>query len=77
MISQEELLQKVKLRSLEKVVYTRNQEPFSISIAELPPLIPSAMQANAVLNTKIEKESSYLKNVKFNGAYIICTVILA
>ena len=77
MISQEELLQKVKLRSLEKVVYTRNQEPFSISIEELPPLIPSAMQANAILNKENEKESSYLKNVKFNSAYIICTVILA
>ncbi len=68
MITQEELVERVKLRALEKVVYTRNQEHFTISLEELPPLIPSALRAQSVKNTEINKKSAYLNSVQFRGA---------
>lgn len=67
-------MQRVKVRAIEKVVYTRNQEPFSISVEELPPFIPPAVRAHSVVNTEIEKKSTYLESVEFNGAYITCTI---
>ncbi len=68
MITQEELVERVKLRALEKVVYMQNQEHFTISLEELPPLIPSALRAQSVKTTKIKKQSAYFNSVQFSSA---------
>jgi hypothetical protein len=59
-----ELLAKVKRQNVERVVYTRNQEPFQIGIAEMPLLIPSAIANSTIVNTEMDKKSIYLTSDK-------------
>jgi hypothetical protein len=67
MLSQEKLMDKIKIRAMEKIVYTRNQDPFVISLEELPPLIPKACRAETVEKTEAHKNSAFLKSSKIDG----------
>jgi hypothetical protein len=55
-----EFLAMLKMRLLERTIYTRNVESFSISPNELPPIIPPSLCKQEV-NTEMDKKSVYLK----------------
>jgi len=62
MISLPEFLERVRLRWLERVVYTRIAKPFSVSVEEIPPLIPAVLSGDVVFNSESEKKSVYLES---------------
>lgn len=62
MINLPELLQRLRFRWLERVVYTRIAKPFSLSVEEIPPLIPSVLSGDVIFNTEAEKKSVYLES---------------
>ena len=37
---------------MERIVFTRNLEPFKVSVEELPPFIPNTMRGKTVVNAK-------------------------
>ena len=67
MKSQEELLDLIKKRTMERIVFTRNLEPFQVSVEELPPFIPDTMRAKIVVNSEVEKNSALLDSPSING----------
>lgn len=56
MINLPELLQRLQFRWLECVVYTRIAKPFSLSVEEIPPLIPSVLSGDVIFDTEAEKK---------------------
>lgn len=62
MINLPELLQRLRFRWLERVVYTRIAKPFSLSVEEIPPLIPSVLSGDVIFDTEAEKKSVYLES---------------
>ena len=71
MINLDDILKKLRMRWLERVVYTRVENKFCVSVEEIPPLLPSSMPGNAVYNTEADKSSFYLEsNSKPSGAYM-------
>ena len=71
MINLDDILKKLRMRWLERVVYTRVENKFCVSVEEIPPLLPSSMPGNAVYNTEADKSSVYLEsNSKPSGAYM-------
>ena len=71
MINLDDFLKKQRMRWLERVVYTRVENKFCVSVEEIPPLLPSSMPGNAVYNTEADKSSVYLEsNSKPSGAYM-------
>ena len=62
MINLPELLQRLRFRWLERVVYTRIAKPFSLSVEEIPPLIPSVLSGDVIFNTEAEKKTVYLES---------------
>ena len=37
---------------MERTIFTRNLEPFKVSVEELPPFIPDTMRGKTVVNAK-------------------------
>ena len=62
MISLPDFLRKLRLRWLERCVYTRVSEQFSVALEELPPLIPASLSKDVVFNTEADKKSVYLQS---------------
>ena len=64
MINLPDLLQRLRLRWLERVVIPecRIAKPFSLSVEEIPPLIPSVLSGDVIFNTEAEKKSVYLES---------------
>jgi hypothetical protein len=67
MKSQEEILELIKRRTMEKIVFTRNLEPFKVSVEELPPFIPDIMRAEVVVNSEAQKNSALLASPTIVG----------
>ena len=59
-----ELLAKIKRQLVERVVFTRNKNPFQIGIAELPLIIPSATTNTTSFNTEMDKKSIHSTSEK-------------
>lgn len=74
MINLSELLQRLRFRWLERVVYTRIAKLFSLSVEEIPPLIPSVLSGNVIFNTEAEKKSVYLESGSKPSGIITCIV---
>lgn len=64
MMKYDEFLEVLKIRSLEKVVYTRNLKPFQIHQKQIPPLISPTIAGDITFNTEHDKKSVYLKDGK-------------
>lgn len=62
MISLSEFLGKLRTRWLERIVYTKIAKPFSVSVEEIPPLIPTLLSWKKVCNTDCDKKSVYLES---------------
>ncbi|CAB4034332.1 Hypothetical predicted protein [Paramuricea clavata] len=60
MIPLQEFLSNLRRRWLEKTVFTRTNEKFTVAIEELPPIIAPRLTGTAV-NTEMKKKSVYLK----------------
>ncbi len=72
MMQYDEFLEELKIRSLEKVVYTRNLKPFKIHQKQIPPLISPIIAGDITFNTEHNKKSVYLKDGKSSeGKYNI------
>ena len=66
MIQLEEFLARLRYRWIEKTVFTRTSNKFTIAMEEIPPIIAPALTGNAV-NTEVEKKSVYLKSAQPTG----------
>ena len=58
MISLPDFLRKLRLRWLERCVYTRVSEQFSVPLEEIPPLNPASLSKDEVFNTEADKKVS-------------------
>ena len=56
MIQLEEFLARLRYRWIEKTVFTRNNDKFTIAIEEIPPIIAPALTGNAVNTDRSRKE---------------------
>ena len=78
MISLPEFLRKLRLRWLERCVYTRVNEQFSVALEEIPPLMPASLSNDVLVNTEADKKSVYLQSgVKPTGngiclSFVVC-----
>ena len=61
MIPLTDFLSMLKHRWLERTVFTRTQDSFSIALEQLPPLIAPSLSSE-VVNTEMDKKSVYLKS---------------
>jgi hypothetical protein len=61
MLPLDDFLAKIKMRLLERTIYTRNLEPFSISTGEIPPIMAPRI-AGSIVNTENKKKSVYLRD---------------
>ena len=59
MIPLSKFVSSLRRRWLEKTVFTRTKDKFTVAIEELPPLIAPSLTGTAV-NTEMEKKSVYL-----------------
>ena len=59
MIPLQEFLSNLRRRWLEKTVFTRTNEKFTVAIEELPPIIAPSLTGTAV-NTEMKKKSVYI-----------------
>ncbi|XP_028415288.1 HMG domain-containing protein 3-like [Dendronephthya gigantea] len=66
MVPLQEFLKKLRRRWLEKTVYTRSNDKFSVAIEELPPIIAPSLTGTAI-NTETKKKSVYLKSHQPTG----------
>ena len=57
-----QFLKKLRLRWLERLVYTRVDTKFCVALEEMSPLIPACISRDAVLNTEADKNSVYLES---------------
>ena len=61
-LSLEELLVKIRRHWVEATTYTAVEaEKFSIHVSEVPPIIAPSLRAPEVVNTEMEKNSTFLK----------------
>lgn len=60
-MSQDEFFSKLKRRWLEKTVFTRNLEKFSVTVGQTPPIMAPTLIGTQLFNTEAEKRSVYLK----------------
>lgn len=68
MIKLADFLAKLRMGWLERTIYTRVEDKFSVSVEEIPPLLPSSMAGEIVYNTEAVKSSVYLEaNSKPSG----------
>lgn len=70
--SLESFLYDLKMHMLDKVIYAKGQNDFVVHSEELPPVIAPILRGPVVYNTEHEKESIYLKDIKFTGIYNSC-----
>ena len=78
MINLPELLQRLRFRWLERVVYTRIAKPFSLSVEEIPPLIPSVLSGDVIFNTEAEKKVftlNLVQSLQVYNMYCVCRYI--
>ena len=67
MRSQQELLALIMKRTMERIIFTRNLEPFKVSVEELPPFIANNMQAEVLVNSEVKRNSTLLISPTING----------
>ncbi len=70
MIPLQQFLSNLRRRWLEKTVFTRTNEKFTVAIEELPPIMAPSLTGNAV-NTEMLKLSVYLKSNQPTGYHNI------
>ena len=78
MINLPELLQRLRFRWLERVVYTRIAKPFSLSVEEIPPLIPSVLSGDVIFDTEAEKKVftlNLVQSLQVYNMYCVCRYI--
>ena len=59
MVPLKEFLVRLRFRWIEKTVFTRTNDKFTVAMEEIPPIIAPGLTGNAV-NTEMEKKSVYL-----------------
>jgi hypothetical protein len=65
MIPLQEFLSNLRRRWLEKTVFTRTNEKFTVAIEELPPIIAPSLTGTAV-NTEMKKKECISKATSAN-----------
>ena len=66
MLHLDDFLMRLHRRWVERTVFTRTNEKFSISIEEIPPIIAPSLTGSSV-NMEMDKKSIYLKSSKPTG----------
>lgn len=67
MLQLDDFLTRLRRRWIERTVFTRANEKFSISIEEIPPIIAPSLTGSSV-NTEMDKKSVYLKSSQPTGS---------